>query len=306
MNEPILIVMAAGMGSRYGGLKQMDPLGPHGEAILDYSVFDARRAGFKRVIFLIKHEIEADFKRLVGSRIQGQMDVTYAYQQLDRLPALYQAPAGRVKPWGTGHAVLCCREWIDAPFAVINADDYYGVEGFRLAYQGLTHPAGGGKLPCLMVGYRLENTLTDSGYVSRGVCRVGADGCLQDIQEHTHIIQTVDGPLYTEDGAVYRKLPGDTLVSMNLFGFAQETLPLMASAFTDFLDTAARDDPEKAEFYLPAAADRMIKAGQAQMRVLTSPDKWYGVTYQADKPRVKQALAEMTAAGVYPEPLWGE
>lgn len=194
MKEPILVIMAAGMGSRYGGLKQMDPVGPDGEAILDYSLFDARRAGFKRAIILIKHEIEEDFMRVVGNRLAGQMDeVRFAFQQVDRIPADFAVPDGRVKPWGTGHAVLCCRELIDAPFAVINADDYYGVDCFRLAYEALRKLQDDEKARYVMVGYQLRNTLTDNGHVSRGVCTVDGEGYLTDIHERTHIIKTVDG-----------------------------------------------------------------------------------------------------------------
>ena len=220
MKEPILVIMAAGMGSRYGGLKQMDPVGPDGEAILDYSLFDARRAGFKRAIILIKHEIEEDFMRVVGNRLAGQMDeVRFAFQQVDKIPADFAVPDGRVKPWGTGHAVLCCRELIDAPFAVINADDYYGVDCFRLAYEALCKLQDDEKARYVMVGYQLRNTLTDNGHVSRGVCTVDGEGYLTDIHERTHIIKTVDGALYTEDEQTYHKLPEDALVSMNLWGF---------------------------------------------------------------------------------------
>lgn len=306
MKEPILVIMAAGMGSRYGGLKQMDPLGPNGEVILDYSVFDARRAGFKRVIFLIKHEIEADFKRLVGDRISRQIETRYAYQQLDKLPEGFQAPEERVKPWGTGHAVLCCRELIDAPFAVINADDYYGVDCFKLAYDALCSLRDDERYQCIMVGYQLRNTLTDSGYVSRGICEVSEDGCLRDIVERTHIIKSVDGPLYTEDGETYHRLPEDALASMNMFGFTPGILPAMAEDFRTFLTETAPGNPLKAEFYLPGTVGHQLKEGRAVMRVLPSPDKWYGVTYQEDRPVVRASLARMAEEGLYPTPLWQE
>lgn len=264
MKEPILVIMAAGMGSRYGGLKQMDPVGPDGEAILDYSLFDARRAGFKRAIILIKHEIEEDFMRLVGNRLAGQMDeVRFAFQQLDKLPAGFQVPQGRVKPWGTGHAVLCCRELIDAPFAVINADDYYGVDCFRLAYETLCGLKDDEKARYIMVGYQLRNTLTDNGHVSRGVCTVDEKGFLTDIHERTHIIKTVDGALYTEDEQTYHKLPEDALVSMNLWGFTPGILDALAEDFAAFLSEQVPSNPLKAEIYLPAVVSRLLQEGKA-------------------------------------------
>lgn len=305
MKEPILVIMAAGMGSRYGGLKQMDPVGPDGEAILDYSLFDARRAGFKRAIILIKHEIEEDFMRLVGNRLAGQMDeVRFAFQQLDKLPAGFQVPQGRVKPWGTGHAVLCCRELIDAPFAVINADDYYGVDCFRLAYETLCGLKDDEKARYIMVGYQLRNTLTDNGHVSRGVCTVDGNDFLTDIHERTHIIKTVDGALYTEDEQTYHKLPEDALVSMNLWGFTPGILDALAEDFAVFLSEQVPANPLKAEIYLPAVVSRLLREDKATVRVLPSPDKWYGVTYQADKPVVKAALLRMAEEGLYPRPLW--
>ncbi len=301
------MIMAAGMGSRYGGLKQMDPVGPDGEAILDYSLFDARRAGFKRAIVLIKHEIEEDFMRVVGYRLAGQMEeVRFAFQQVDMLPEGFRVPEGRVKPWGTGHAVLCCRELIDAPFAVINADDYYGVDCFRLAYETLRGLEDGEKARYIMVGYQLRNTLTDNGHVSRGVCTVDAEGYLTDIHERTHIIKTVDGALYTEDEQTYRKLPEDALVSMNLWGFTPGILDALAEDFVAFLSEQAPANPLKAEIYLPAVVSRLLQDGKATVRVLPSPDKWYGVTYQADKPVVKAALLRMAEEGLYPRPLWGK
>lgn len=305
MKEPILVIMAAGMGSRYGGLKQMDPVGPDGEAILDYSLFDARRAGFKRAIILIKHEIEEDFMRLVGNRLAGQMEeVRFAFQQVDKLPAGFQVPQGRVKPWGTGHAVLCCRELIDAPFAVINADDYYGVDCFRLAYETLCGLKDDEKARYIMVGYQLRNTLTDNGHVSRGVCTVDGNDFLTDIHERTHIIKTVDGALYTEDEQTYHKLPEDALVSMNLWGFTPGILDALAEDFAAFLSEQVPSNPLKAEIYLPAVVSRLLQEGKATVRVLPSPDKWYGVTYQADKPVVKAALLRMAEEGLYPRPLW--
>lgn len=244
--------------------------------------------------------------RVVGNRLAGQMDeVRFAFQQVDRIPADFAVPDGRVKPWGTGHAVLCCRELIDAPFAVINADDYYGVDCFRLAYEALRKLQDDEKARYVMVGYQLRNTLTDNGHVSRGVCTVDGEGYLTDIHERTHIIKTVDGALYTEDEQTYHKLPEDALVSMNLWGFTPSILDALAQDFAAFLSKQVPENPLKAEFYLPAVVSRLLQDQQATVQVLPSPDKWYGVTYQADKPVVKAALLRMAEEGLYPKPLWG-
>ncbi len=304
MNEPILVILAAGMGSRYGGLKQIDPVGPNGEVILDYSIFDARRAGFKRVLFLIKHEIEEDFKRAVGNHIAPYMDVMYAYQQVDMLPEGYTVPEGRVKPWGTGHAVLCCKELIDAPFLVINADDYYGVDAYRIAYETLCSLKDDDKARYFMVGYQLKNTLTDNGYVSRGVCSMDENHCLTTVTERTHIIGSCDGPLYTEDGETYHRLDADVLVSMNMFGFTPSLLDEMVRTFPAFLDKAAKENPMKAEFFLPGVVNGMLDRDAASVKVLSCTDRWYGVTYHEDKPTVTAALQRMAAEGLYPTPLW--
>ncbi|MBQ8555861.1 MAG: nucleotidyltransferase [Clostridia bacterium] len=304
MNEPILVILAAGMGSRYGGLKQIDPVGPSGEVILDYSIFDARRAGFKRVLFLIKHEIEEDFKRVVGDHIAAHMDVMYAYQQLDKIPAPHVVPEGRVKPWGTAHAVLCCKELIDAPFLVINSDDYYGVEAYRIAYETLCTLQDDDKARYFMVGYQLKNTLTDNGYVSRGVCSVDAEGNLATVTERTHIIASCDGPLYTEDGDTYHRLPADAPVSMNMFGFTPSLLAEMERSFPLFLEKAARENPLKGEYFLPGVVNDMLARDAATVKVLSCADRWYGVTYREDKPMVMEALQRMAADGLYPTPLW--
>lgn len=303
--EPILLVMAAGMGSRYGGLKQTDPMGGNGEVILDYSLFDARRAGFKRVIFLIKKAIEADFIARVGERVakHSGMEVRYGYQELDKVPGAI--PEGRVKPYGTGHAVLCCADLIDAPFAVINADDYYGPEAFRKMYWALTAlPEGDGVMPIRMVGYRLCNTVSQTGYVSRGVCNVNEESLLTDITERTHIITTVDGCLYTEDGETYHRLADDTTVSMNMWGFPASFLPELKKGFDRFFENELPKNPIKAEFYLPFAVNDLLQAGRARVQVEVTGDKWYGVTYPEDKPLVVKAISDMTRAGLYPAPLW--
>lgn len=296
--------MAAGMGSRYGGLKQMDPVGPEGETILDYSVFDARRAGFRRVVFLIKHEIEADFRRLVGDRIARHMEVSYAFQEVTSLPEGYAVPEGRVKPYGTGHAVLCCRDLIDAPFAAINADDYYGPHAFQQAYDALTALRDDEKQRFLMVAYALKNTLTENGYVARGVCEANPDGTLRTIHERTHIIASCDGPLYTEDGETYRRLDPDSPVSMNMWGFTPSLLTALAERFPAFLENDLKRNPVKAEIFLPFVVNDLLEEGKATVRVLRSEDRWWGVTYQADKPQVKAALKALTDQGLYPPALW--
>lgn len=305
MKEPILLIMAAGMGSRYGGLKQMDPVGPSGEVILDYSLFDARRAGFRRVVFLIKKQIETDFRERVGRRIEPHMDVRYAFQELDKLPEPFAVPSGRVKPWGTGHAVLCCREALDAPFAVVNADDYYGPGAFQAAYNALsTLPDDSRRYA--MIGYLLRNTLSDNGHVSRGVCEVDDRGRLLTVRERTHIIKTCDGPLCTEDGETYMRLSPDALVSMNMWCFTPTLLDALAAGFPPFLTRALREDPLRAEYFLPTVVSGMLDRGEATVDVLPCRDRWYGVTYPADKPAVAAALADMTDSGLYPSPLWPE
>ena len=302
--EPILVILAAGMGSRYGGLKQMDPVGPSGEVILDYSIFDARRAGFKRVIFLIKHEIEEDFKRIVGQHIEPYMDVRYAFQHVDMLPEGCTLPEGRVKPWGTGHAVMCCSDMIDAPFLVINADDYYGVEAYRIAYEKLSALEDDDKARYFMVGYELRNTLTENGYVSRGICATDDSGCLTEVVERTHIISTCDGPMYTEDEETYHRLPADVPVSMNMFGFTPSIVEEMFRTFPAFNARAVQENPLKAEFYLPGVVNGMLDKGTAVVEVLPCPSRWYGVTYADDKPQVAEALRKLAEAGLYPTPLW--
>ena len=303
MNKPILVVMAAGMGSRYGGLKQMDPVGANGEVILDYSVFDARRAGFETVVFIIKHEIEADFKAKIGSRIEPYMNVRYAYQDLNDLPEGYSVPEGRVKPWGTSQAVLAARDIIDAPFAVINADDYYGVECFHKLYDYLSQPHKAGEY--CMVGYLLKNTVTDNGSVARGVCEADENGKLITINERTRIEKHPGGIHFTEDdGASWTELGEDTLVSMNMWGFQPDLIGEMQKRFPAFLDNALKTNPMKGEYLLPNVVRDLLAEGSATVDVLSTPDKWYGVTYHEDKAGVVAAMAQKAADGIYPTPLW--
>ena len=304
MREPILLIMAAGMGSRYGGLKQMDPIGPAGEVILHYSVYDAKRAGFKRVVFLIKHEIEEDFKRLVGDPVARHMEVRYAFQELDKIPAPFAVPEGRTKPWGTSHAVLCCADLLDAPFAAINADDFYGAESFKTAYDWLSKAQDDEKAEWMMVGYRLANTTTANGYVSRGVCQVDENGFLTGVDERLHIVESSDGPLYTEDGETYHRLSPDAPVSMNLWGFTDSFLREIRDGFPAFLEKALTENPKKGEYLLPVTVNDALQAGRARVRVLSSGAKWYGVTYPEDRPGVVAAIRRMTDEGLYPENLW--
>ena len=307
MKKPILVVMAAGMGSRYGGLKQIDPVGSHGEAILDFSLFDAWEAGFEKVVIIIKEAIREDFMATVGKRLaKCPLEIVYAYQELNKLPAGFSVPEGRIKPWGTCHAALCAREAIDgAPFAVINADDYYGKDAFKKIYDYLCNLSDDDENKYCMVGYELGKTVTDHGHVSRGVCQVSEDGHLIDIVERTRI-EKCDGGIHftTDDGKTWQDLPAETPVSMNLWGFTPRFLDEMAAGFPEFLAEEVPKNPMKAEYFLPGLVGALLKENKATVRVLRSADKWYGVTYVADKPVVVAALAEMAKAGFYPDGLW--
>ena len=303
--KPVLVVMAAGMGSRYGGLKQIDPVGSQGEAILDYSLFDAYQAGFETAVIIIKEAIREEFMQTVGKRLEKcPMEIRYAYQELYKLPAGYTVPEGRTKPWGTCHAVLCAREAIDgAPFAVVNADDYYGKSAFRVVYDYLTKAADGEKYDYCMVGYQLGNTVTEHGSVARGVC-VTENGLLVDIAERTRIEKRENGIAYTEDGENWHILPPETPVSMNLWGYTPSFLEEIEQKMRAFLDKTLAENPNKGEFYLPLLVSDLLKEQKATVTVLHSPDKWYGVTYAADRPQVVAAIAQMTQAGKYPDGLW--
>lgn len=306
MEKPVLVVMAAGMGSRYGGLKQIDPVGPNGELIIDYSIFDARRAGFDTVVFVIKPELERAFRAAIGDRLSRYMKVGYAFQELKDLPAGYTVPEGREKPWGTCHAVLAARKLVDGPFAVINADDYYGPEAFQEIYDYLSaNPDEGGVYRYAMVGYRLGNTVTENGTVARGVCEEDENGFLHQITERTRIAKDGDNARYTEDGgATWTALAGDTVVSMNLWGFTRSFMDEAKVEFPAFLRRTLVEDPLKGEYFLPAVVADLIGGGKARVKVLRSGDRWYGVTYPQDKPVVVDALARMTRDGRYPAPLW--
>lgn len=306
MKKPVLVVMAAGMGSRYGGLKQIDPVGNHGQLIIDYSIYDAKRAGFDTVVFVIKHEIEETFREAIGDRLSKIINVKYAYQQLDDLPEGYEVPDGRVKPWGTCHAVLAARKTVDGPFAVVNADDYYGPEGFREIYQYLeSHPDSDGCYEFAMVGYLLGNTVTEYGHVARGICEEDENNYLLKVTERTHIEKMGTDARFTEDeGKTWTEVPGSTIVSMNLWGFTESFLKEAEARFPKFLDEALKTNPLKAEYFLPSVVTQLLEEGKARVKVLRSADKWYGVTYKEDKPCVVAAIAEKTASGLYPDKLW--
>lgn len=301
MNEPTLVILAAGMGSRFGGLKQITPVDEQGHMIIDFSLYDAYRAGFRKVAFIIKHEIETDFKKNIGNRMERFFDVQYIYQQLDVLPEGYTIPEGRVKPWGTGHAISCLAGKVDGPFAVINSDDFYGQSAFRAIYDFLVQD-----LPqtCYaMVSFLLRNTVSENGSVSRGVCNV-EDGLLKSVTERTKIFKRGADAEYTEDGETFVPISGDTPVSMNFWGFRKGILDRLCKDFPAFLDENLPINPIKCEYVLPAVVDRQIKAGEATVRVLSTTDSWFGVTYPEDLPDVKASIAKLKADGVYPEQLW--
>ena len=302
MNKPTLVVMAAGLGSRFGGCKQMTPVDPTGHVIIDYSIYDALRAGFGKIVCVIKPEMEADFRAAIGDRIARRADVAYAYQTIDRLPEGFQVPEGRVKPWGTAHAVLCAADQIEGDFAAINADDYYGPSAFRAACDFLNAPRP--ENTHAMVGYRIENTLTENGYVSRGVCEVDGDGLLRRITERVHIEPRSGGAAYIEEGEDEVFIPSGTPVSMNLWAFDHGILDEMQRRFVDFLRTKAVENPLRAEYYLPSVPDALIREGKARVRVLDTCERWYGVTYHQDLESVQAAMAKKRAEGVYPEKLW--
>lgn len=306
MKKPVLVVMAAGMGSRYGGLKQIDPVDKEGHIIMDFSIFDAVKAGFEKVVFIIKKENEQDFRAAIGDRLSEKIKVSYVFQELTNLPEGYVVPEGRVKPWGTGHAIMSCKGEIDGPFVVINADDFYGSHAFQVAYDYLTtHQDEEGIYRYMMVGYRLENTLTDNGHVARGVCEMDAQGYLADIHERTHIEKRGNGAAYTEDeGKTWIPISGDATVSMNMWGFSESILGELQSRFSAFLEENLKKNPLKCEYFLPFVVDELLKEGRATVAVEKSQDKWFGVTYKEDKPMVMAAIQNLKDQGVYPAHLW--
>lgn len=303
--KPTLIIMAAGMGSRYGGLKQVDKMTEAGEIILDFSLYDAMMAGFTKAVFIIREEHRDIFRELVDERAGKYMEIEYAYQALDDIPEGIDIPEGREKPWGTSHAVLAARNLINGPFAVINADDYYGSGGFTQMYDYLCSVSDGDVHECAMIGYKLENTVTENGHVARGVCEIGDNGYLKQVTERKKIMVRPEGICYTEDdGETWVKLPEDTVVSMNFWGFPAGLMKELEKGLPEFFAKVIPEDPMKGEYLLPEVADKLIKEGRAKVKVLPTHDKWCGVTYQADKEDVKNILQAKKDKGEYPEKLW--
>ena len=304
-NKPTLVIMAAGMGSRYGGLKQVDKITDAGEIILDFSLYDAMMAGFDRAIFVIREEHRDIFKELVDERAGRFMEIEYAYQDLKDIPEGYEIPEGREKPWGTSHAILACRDLIDGPFAVINADDYYGPGGFVSVYEYLTEHEDTDELQFCMAGYKLKNTITENGHVARGVCEMDDEGYLEEITERTKIQRQPEGICYTEDdGESWHLLAEDTLVSMNFWGFTAGLMDELKAGIDDFFENEVPKNPLKSEYLIPRTVDKLIKAGKARVKVLPCHDKWCGVTYKEDWQSVHDELQAKKDKGDYPEKLW--
>jgi hypothetical protein len=298
MTKPTLLVMAAGMGSRYGGLKQIDPVGPGGETLMDYSIFDAMRAGFGKVVYVIRKDIEAPFKETIGAKFEKRIPVEYVFQELDKIPAGFKVPEGRTKPWGTTQAVLMAEGAIHEPFAVINADDFYGAEGYRVLAEHLTSGAPG----YAMVGFVLRNTLSDFGSVARGVSQADRDGYLQSVVELTKVEREGNGAKNTDPSGNVTHLTGEELVSMNMWGFTPQIFPQLQERFGAFLEKSGND--LKSEYYVPTAVNELVSSGQARVKVLRTNDAWFGVTYREDRPRVVDSIAALIRKGQYPEKLW--
>lgn len=304
MKEPTLVILAAGMGSRYGGLKQIDPIDEQGHIIIDFSIYDAIRAGFKKLVFIIKHEIEADFKEIIGNRMSKYIGVDYVFQEIIDIPASVKIPEGRVKPWGTGHAIRACLSTVDGPFGVINADDCYGADAYKVLYDYLADQTTD-ENEYAMVGYVLENTLTDNGHVARGVCSVSADEYLTEINERIHIEKRPDCSVYTEDdGKTWVTIKEGSTVSMNMWGFKPNILNYLDTRFEEFLHANIEKNPLKCEYLLPSVVGDLLAEGKIKVKVLHSNDKWYGVTYKEDKQGVMDAVKEMKEKGIYPQNLW--
>ncbi len=302
-----LVIMAAGMGSRYGGLKQIDPVGPDNTVIIDYSIYDAVQAGFNTIAFIIKEADEAAFKAALGDRIAKHVNVRYVYQRLENLPNGYSVPAERSKPWGTAHAIMCCAGIVNEPFAVINADDYYGAEAFKKMSDWLETPEANAKeTNYCMTGYVLKNTLTENGHVARGICEVGEDGMLKHVVEHTKIMRRDGQTQYTEDGENWVDVDENSIVSMNCWAFKPCFLDTLKERFEKFLAENLDKNPLKCEFFLPFVVQEMIDEGSCTVKVLHTDDRWFGVTYKEDKEVVVNAIASKIAAGQYPEHLWKE
>ena len=301
MKKPVLVIMAAGMGSRFGGLKQITPVDEQGHIIMDFSLFDAWRAGFRDLVFIVKPELEESFREAIGNRMEKYFNITYVHQTIDKLPEGYCVPEDRVKPWGTGHAILCCKDVVNGPFTVINADDFYGPTAFSTIYDYLVSNEDASQYA--MVGYRVRNTVTENGSVARGVCET-ANGLLTGITERTKIFKNGTDAKYTEDGETFVDLPGDTIVSMNFWGFTTKMLQELDARFAAFLDDALVHNPLKGEYFLPSVVNDQLQAGTAAVRVLPCEETWYGVTYREDLDSVKEAIAGMKKQGIYADNLW--
>ena len=302
MKKPVLVIMAAGMGSRFGGLKQIAPVDDQGHIIIDFSLLDAYRAGFRDLVFIIKPELEESFREAIVNRMEKYFNITFVHQTIDKLPEGYSVPADRVKPWGTGHAILCCKDVLDGPFAVINADDFYGPTAFSAIYDYLANNEDESRYA--MIGYRVRNTVTENGSVARGVCEV-ENGLLTGVTERTKIFKNGADAKFTEDdGKTFTDLPGDTIVSMNLWGFTAKMIRELDERFPAFLDNAIVTNPLKGEYFLPSVVNDQLVAGTATVRVLPCEETWYGVTYREDLDSVKAAIAGMKAKGIYDENLW--
>ncbi|MEG1066049.1 MAG: sugar phosphate nucleotidyltransferase [Erysipelotrichaceae bacterium] len=300
MNKPTLVILAAGMGSRYGGLKQIDKIGPNGEIIIELSIYDAIKAGFGKIVFIIKHEIEADFKEAIGNKISKVIDVEYVYQDLTNIPEGFSIPEGRVKPWGTAQALLCCKDVLDGPFAVINSDDYYGQACFKTLYDFLTTNTDENQYG--MVGYVLENTVTEAGSVARGCCVV-KDGKLANVIERTKIEKHENGIQYLENDE-WHDIDAKTLVSMNMWAFNPSILKHIEKMFPEFLKNTVPSNPLKSECFIPGIVGELLTKGIVNVKMMSSTDKWYGVTYQEDKPKVKAGIAKLINDGCYPKDLF--
>ncbi|OGV52514.1 MAG: nucleotidyltransferase [Lentisphaerae bacterium GWF2_44_16] len=300
--KPTLLVLAAGIGSRYGGLKQIDPVGPSGEIIIDYSIYDAIRAGFDRAVFVIRKDIEETFKEVIGSRYQGKIKIDYAYQELDKLPPGFSVPADRKKPWGTGHAILMCKDIIDTPFAVINGDDFYGKSGFKVLADYLSSVQDGERAEYSMAGFVLRNTLSEFGTVARGVCYSNDSGFLESVEELTKIEKLPDGARNINEDGTFRKLSGNEIASMNMWGFTTSIFKHLETQFPEFLTANAAN--LKSEFFIPSVVNRLLKEDKANVKVLRSTDSWFGITYKEDKPEVIKSINSLIENKIYPAKLF--
>lgn len=297
-SKPALLVLAAGMGSRYGGLKQIDPVGPSGETIIDYSIYDAARAGFAKLVFVIRRDIEAAFRETIGARFEQRLPVEYVFQELHKVPSGFAVPAARKKPWGTGHAILMAADAIQQPFGVINADDFYGANSFRLLAEQLSS----GSPDYSMAGFVLRNTLSEFGTVSRGVCQTGSDGFLESVTELTKIERDNGAAKYTDAAGASHPLSGDETVSMNMWGFTPGIFDHLRTLFGEFLEREGQN--EKSEFFIPTVVNALIRSRQERVKVLRTPDSWFGITYREDRPRVVESIRALVGQATYPENLW--